>query len=159
MKTRMLIALTLAWAGGACLSGVTVAAGDSRHQQSPSYDVYFGVVPAAQTVRDGQLDKLHRMDGQHAENFGRDTQHVTVAVFRKSDGQRVTNAVVSAELVESDLIHARSTTKPLNRRSLNGGETYCNFFDLRWRGGYKVDVVIQESGRGAEKVSFVQRSF
>ena len=125
------------------------------HEQSRSYDVHLGIVPAAQTAADAQLDRFHKMSGQHVEKFGDNTMHLLVAVFRKSDGGRVENADVFAEVVENDLLRVKRTRRTLNLRPLDGGTTYCNFFDLNRPGEYIVHVQVREEGLGTEMVTFV----
>lgn len=169
LKTRLLIpadprsarvrgsALSLAACGLLALPLSAISEEGSRYQQSHSYDVYLGIVPAAQTVRDPQLDRLHRTSGQDARDFDAATQHITVAVFRRTDGQRVEDADVRAEVVESDFIRVKRTEKPLNMRPLTSGATYCNFFDRHWPGQYRVKVTIREPSSIAEKVTFAQK--
>ncbi len=128
----------LLWPGIA-LVNVAAAAHASWHEDSDRYDVHLGVVPATWVRADAVLAKAHPT----AARQGGSSQHIVVTVWRKSDGKRVTEAKVFAEVIERKLWHWFNQEKPLKKMALNGMVTYCNFFDLQWNGTYKIRVRIQ----------------
>lgn len=142
------------------LPNVALAAHESWHQQSHSYDVHLGVVPASVVRQDAALAQMHSKS-KHGQTYKQisSTRHILVAVFRKSNMERVLDANITAEVVENDLIRLRTKKKPLERVHVAGGVTYCNFFDLHWNGLYQIDVWIREGGKsGEEHVTFHQRA-
>lgn len=139
-------------------SGSVLAEHISWHQQSRSYDVHLGVAPASVLDQDADLARMHRMatGGEGLRTLS--TQHILIAVFRKPGNERVVDAEVVAEVVESDLVHVKKTEKRLKMMPVNGMPTFCNFFDLHGDGKYRVNVTIDESGKRAESVSFLQEA-
>lgn len=129
------------------------------HQQSHSYTIHLGVVPASVAAQDKQLVAIHEAAPHGAYRRGPKTHHVLVTVFKNPSGARLTDANVVAEVVESDLIHVKRKEKPLEMMSMAGGVTYCNFFDLHWNGEYRIHVRIQEPGRRSEEVTFLQKAY
>jgi hypothetical protein len=71
----------------------------SWNQQSRSYDVHLGVVPATILQQDEGLHRLHP-GVAHRRGFSR---HILVAVFKRPGRERVQNAEVTAEVIENDL--------------------------------------------------------
>jgi hypothetical protein len=147
--------LVLMWAAMAMLN---VASSEhlSWHQKSLSYDVFLGVVPASVVQQDEKLARLHGMAANAPPEHAASTYHLLVTAFRRSGTERVVDADVLAEVVENDLIHVKRTKKPLKLMSVDGADTYCNFFDLHWNGKYRIHVVIREPGKNLEKVTFLQ---
>lgn len=139
-------------------SGSVLAEHISWHQQSRSYDVHLGVVPASVLDQDADLARMHRMAtrGEHPRTLT--TQHIMVAVFRKPGNERVVDAEVVVEIVESDLVHMKKTEKRLKMMPINGMPTFCNFFELHWNGKYRINVTIDEPAKGLEMVSFLQEA-
>ena len=139
-------------------SGSVLAEHISWHKQSRSYDVHLGVVPASVLDQDPDLARMHRLatGGEYLRTHT--TQHILVAVYRKPGNERVTDAEVVVELVESDLVQMKKTEKRLEMMHINGLATFCNFFELHWNGKYRVNVTIDEQDKASEMVSFLQEA-
>lgn len=138
------------------LPGAAVAEHLSWNKFSRSYEVHLGIVTAGTADRDRDLRQMHR-SVPHGKTRRTDaTRHIMVAVFSRADGSRIENAEVTAEVVESDLIHVKRSEKALELMRLNSGASYCNFFDLHWNGRYRINVGIHEPGSNAEHVTFYQ---
>ena len=153
-----ILSLAVLLATALFFSSVVFAEHLSWHQQSRSYDVHLGVAPASVLDQDADLARMHRM-ATGGEGLRRlSTQHILIAVFRKPGNERVVDAEVVAEVVESDLVHTRKTEKRLKMMHVRGMPTFCNFFDLHGDGKYRVNVTIDESGKRAERVSFLQEA-
>ena len=141
------------------MANVASAAHVSWHERSLTYDVHFGVVPASAAQQDREMVRAHKIVGHGRHKPVGSTYHVMVAVFENTTQERVIDAEVVAELVESDLIHIKKQRKPLESMALPNGVTYCNFFDLHWNGTYRVHVTIRAPGKMPEKVTFVQEVY
>ncbi len=145
--------LILLWVGLALLN--VAAAGDvSWHQTSDRYDVYLGVVPVTLVRSRAAFVAGH----PGVDRQGSSSQHIMVAVLRRPGGERVTDATVSAEVVESKFLREFDQKKSLKKGAFNGMVTFCNFFDLHWNGTYKIRVEIKEPGTPGENVvTFYQK--
>lgn len=128
----------------------------SWHQYSESYEVHLGVIPASVADRDSTLIQMHKIAPHGNVNRTDALRHIMVAVFRRPGMERVFNIDISAEVIESDLIHTRSEKKKLDLMMLPGGVSYCNFFTLHWNGIYEIKLRILEPGKGTEWVTFYQ---
>ncbi len=140
--------------GLAVILPATAAEATSRwHQESASYAVYLGVVPAellraAPTLVDGDRT-LH--GGLQSLKPG--TQHVMVSVFERATGKRVTDAKIAAR-VKRGLLDG-STERPLERMLTSDTVTYGNFFPMLELGNYKIEVEIGgPNGEAVQTVTF-----
>jgi len=84
---------------GMAFVNVAAAVHASWHQESARYVVHLGVVPA----RAVRADPSHKMLHVELDRQGGASQHMLVAIFRKSNGKRVTDAKVSAQVIERSL--------------------------------------------------------
>lgn len=150
--------LIITWMAMA-VSNVALSEHVSWHQQSLSYTVHLGVVPASVAAQDEKLVAIHKVARHGAHKQRGSTRHVLVAVFKHPSMERLDNASVVAEVVENDLIHIKRTKKPLEIMGAAGTATYCNFFDLHWNGKYRIHVRIHEPGKKTEEVTFLQEAY
>lgn len=146
MLLTLLAAPLTAWADGA-----------SWHQESASYHVYLGVVPAHLIKANPVLvdgDKtLHKGD-----NASDSSEHVLVSVFRKPNNERVVNATVIARVGIKKLLRGAKTEKPLEKMLTSGVVTYGNYFSMPKQGEYEILVRIYEPNKDqAEPVTFVYK--
>jgi len=131
------------------------AKGNAFHEQSKSYLVYLGVVPASLLEKAPSLvDQDKHLHGGVAEQSP-STQHVMVTVFRKDNNARVLNATVIAKVGRSKLLGFKGEEKPLEKMVTSNAVAYGNFFDMPERGEYRIEVNIYESQKsGKESVRF-----
>lgn len=123
--------------------------------QSETYRAYLGVVPASLIKREPVLVDGDRKLHGGAEQQSGASQHVLVALYRKSDNARVVGATVIAEVKPARLLGGKEQEKPLERMATTGGITYGNYFDMPEQGKYDIDVHIYETNRnGSEEVEF-----
>lgn len=125
------------------------------HAESETYRAYLGVVPASLIKRQPVLvDGDRALHGGAAEQSGA-SQHVMVALYRKSDNARVVGATVIAEVKRAKLLGGAEQETPLERMATTGGITYGNYFDMPEQGAYDIELTIYESNRnGGEEVEF-----
>jgi hypothetical protein len=124
---------TLAVAGF-LLGTVSPAGADEISQSVTSHGlaVYFGVMPAA--IAEGVAPNMH-----DAQPVAPHAQHLVVAIFNSVTGQRVTDAVVKADV---SLPGHALPEKPLEPMQIAGTVTYGNFFDLSQPGVYRIRLSI-----------------
>lgn len=133
------------------------AAEASWHQESASYHVYLGVVPADVIKANPALvdgDKtLHKGD-----NPSDSSEHVLVSVFRKPNNERVLNATVIAGVGIKKLLRGAKAEKPLEKMLTSGLITYGNYFSMPKQGEYEIAVRIYEPNKDqAEPVTFIYK--
>lgn len=133
------------------------AADASWHQESASYHVYLGVVPASLIKANPVL-----VDGDktlHKGGNARDSsEHVLVSIFRKPNDERVVNATVIARVGIKKLLGGAKAAKPLEKMLTSGVVTYGNYFSMPKQGEYEIAVRIYEPSRDqAESVTFVYK--
>lgn len=158
MKTCQLfykIVMPLLLLAGLSISNPALASDISTQQESDSYRVYLGVIPASVLKRQPQLvdgDRtLHGGIGKQSSG----SQHVMVAIYRKTDNSRVKDATVIAEVAPDTLIKRDKQVKPLEKMLTSGAVTYGNFFRIPNSGEYRIKTEIYEPNRnGAETVTF-----
>lgn len=135
---------------------VPVSASDAGLiKESSSYRVYLGIVPARLLKKTPTLlDKDKSLHGGLDSQLS-DSQHVMVAIYRKSDNQKVLSATVTAEIRPDKLFDWTKIKKPLEKMQTSGTVTYGNFFLFDGKGEYEIDVTIYETNADRpEDVSF-----
>lgn len=153
-QPRFIFALALALLTA---SFEATAAEASWHQESASYHVYLGVVPA-NFIKDNPVvvdgDKaLHK-----ADNIGDSSEHVLVTIFRKPNNERVINATVIARVGIKKLLRGTKAEKPLEKMLTSGVVTYGNYFFMPKQGEYEIVVRIYESNTDQpESVTFLYK--
>jgi hypothetical protein len=125
------------------------AAEDAQFKTVDGLAVYLGVVPAA-------IVKGH--PSGHAEQTmhggvpaGRNEYHIVVAVFDVVTSERVSDAIVRAEVSGLGLAGPRKTLEPM---TIAQTITYGGFFDLPGRDIYTVELEIQRPDTKPVAVNF-----
>jgi len=132
-----------------------VASDLNWHEESENYHVYLGVVPASMIK-----DSLSLVDNDKSLHGGlsslpSEAQHVMVTIYRKDGKTRVTNATVIAEVSSGVLLGRKKLEKPLEKMTTNKQITYANFFDMRDKGKYKIEIEIYEPNKnGKDEITF-----
>ncbi|MHB1247776.1 MAG: hypothetical protein ACYCZH_15160 [Sulfuriferula sp.] len=140
--------------------GITIqpalAKDGSYHEESKSYRVYLGVVPASLLEKEpGLVDQDKKLHGGAAEQSST-AQHVMVTVFRQDNNARVLNATVIARVGRGKVFGSGGVEKPLEKMVTSNAVAYANFFDMPEPGKYQIEVNIYDPRRsGSEKVRFV----
>jgi len=136
-------------------SAHSFAADLSWHEESKNYNVYLGVVPASMIKNKPSLVDHDKSLHGGVEDISSTAQHVMVTVYRKNDAKRVLNATVIAEVSSGTLLGRKKLEKPLEKMLTSGQLTYANYFDMRSKGKYKIEVEIYESDKnGSDEVTF-----
>lgn len=147
--------LPLLLAIGLAVTNPALASDSSGHQESDSYRVYLGVVPASALKKSPQLVDGDRALHGGAGRQGSGSQHIMVAIYRKADNSRVKDATVLAEVMPDKLLQRDKQVKPLEKMLTSGTVTYGNFFRIPNSGEYRIRVDVYEPNRnGAETVKF-----
>jgi hypothetical protein len=104
--------------------------------------VHYGVVPASRAATAGGSS------GAASDNVN--LFLLTVALFDRSNGQRIEHAhvvaVVHGPRSEASAFHAKSTRIPLDPTRDGNAVTYGNVFEARWKGVYHIDLTITRDG-------------
>lgn len=132
-------------------------ASDSNWQtETKSYRVYLGVIPASMINKNISL-----VDGDKSLHGGKNnitssSQHIMVSIFSKEGNNRILNATTIASLNNKKIFGKKKITKPLEKMNTSGSITYGNYFDMRKKGKYDIDVNIYQSDKnGYEKATFI----
>ena len=102
--------------------------------------VYLGVVPAS-VIRAHSKDYPPGVSA--ATPSGAEQRYVTIALFDAKNGQRITDAVVTARVAGTT---EASAEKTLQAVTVAGSLTYGSYFAMAGGGAYKVTVHIQRPG-------------
>lgn len=137
------------------LANVSWAAGNQQYQLVNGLAVYIGVLPAAMTTRylpGRSPSEVHGGAPSWGEQF-----HVIVAIFDNTSGTRVTDAEVSAAVVNASVPGERVSGPPgkLQPMQLADGTAYGNYFNMPGPIPYRIEVEIRRRGiREAAKATF-----
>lgn len=134
-------------------------AGDSAfHEESESYRVYLGIVPASFLKRNPSLvDQDKQLHGGVSEQPPT-MQHVMVTVFRKDNNARVLNATVISRVGIKKFFGGTKMEKPLEKMLTSGVVAYGNYFAMPENGEYEIAVRIYEPNKDKnETVTFVYK--
>jgi len=101
--------------------------------------LYVGVV-AASVIRDHAKD--YPADVADAVPSGSEQRYLTIAVFDANNGQRITDAVVTARIAGTAQASPEKTLKAV---TVAGALTYGNFFPMP-AGAYKITVHVHRPG-------------
>jgi hypothetical protein len=102
--------------------------------------VHFGIVSAekARSVARGASDPV-----ELASAPGLSRYHLVVALFDKATGERISDATVNATVTgPGPKSRPHTQVKPLQELKVNDTVTYGNYFDMPWRGRYRIDLSI-----------------
>lgn len=105
-------------------SSATSAEHWGRTQTVNGLDIYLGVVSAKVLRQDPDRYPDHE---QAKLPSGKDMYHVMLALFDKTSGARITDAVVEARVAP---LAFGGPTRPLNPILVAGVLTYCNYFRI-----------------------------
>lgn len=136
---------------GLLSSNVSIAADAPRDfQVVDGVAIYLGVVPA-------QIIQGHPREHEESRMHGgvpasRYRHHVMVAPFDAETGRRIEDAQVTAAVTELGLASKQKTLEPMR---INDSITYGNYFDIRGKGTYRIEVQIRRPGHaGPIKATF-----
>ncbi|WP_126452712.1 hypothetical protein [Sulfuriflexus mobilis] len=125
------------------------------HAESENYHVYFGVVPASMIKNTTALVDNDKQLHGGLDKLSSVAQHVMISVYRKDGKTRVNDATVIAEVSSGILLWRKELEKPLEKMTTSGQITYANFFDMKEKGKYKIEVEIYESQKnGSDELAF-----
>jgi len=103
--------------------------------------VYLGVIPAEMIrSRPGESTEAHMHGGVPP---GPGVYHIMVALFDRATGQRITDAVVSAQVRSA---RGESLDTPLDSMTVANAVTYGNYFRMPDPGSYGITVFIGRPG-------------
>lgn len=126
---------------GAVFSGVVQAQVEPNSITANGLVVYYGIVPGAIVRRHPADHSERKMHGGPSGSV--DSEHLVVAVFEQTSGQRIENAELSAFVIRG----AHRTQRTLEPMRINDATTYGAFFDMPSPGDYRIDLSIRVSGR------------
>ena len=137
---RQWVWLVLAW----LVLGIPAVAETSKslHQRVDGIDIYLGVVPA-------EMIRGHPKEHPESEMHGGvpvGMYHVMVALFERTNGRRITDAVVTARMVWPDQY---SVKKRLDPMIVSASPAYGNYFRVPERGAVRIDLQIRRPGQAA----------
>ncbi len=142
---RSLALMTLALVGFLARVGGATAAEVGQYRVADGLALYLGVIPA-EIIR-GQDEGMH---GTGAAR-GKHLNHIVVAVFDATTGERITDAEVSARVAEVGLA---GREKSLEKMSIAGTVSFGNYFDLRGSGPYRIEVRVRRPGAKVVSTEF-----
>jgi hypothetical protein len=124
--------------------GLPVAAADqdSSFRTADGVAVYLGILPAAMVRGHAADDANGEMHGGPPR--GRDTYHVTVALFDAGSGERIETTAVEARVA---LRGSRGTTRALEPMRIADTITFGNYFTMRGEGPYDIEVTFAPPGQ------------
>ena len=127
------------WIAAGCLAALATVASaaetDSR-QVVGDVVIYLGVLP-------GYMVRGHPPEHPESAMHGgvpAGESHVVVALFERTSGRRITNAVVEASISGK---HMERVRKPLESMAVAGALTYGNYFSLPGAGPYRIEVEVR----------------
>lgn len=106
--------------------------------------LFWGLVPEAIVSEEHSLKTMHGV----VPADGGQNHHLVVALFRKADGARITDAVVRAQLHEVGL--ADGAPKYLTVMTINGQASYGQLFSSAKAGPYLFRVLVRLPERSDE---------
>ena len=121
--------------------GVSHASDVTRYKVVDRIGIYLGVVPTDLIMKHPMEHTERAMHG--GVPLGKHHHHVMVALFESKTGDRLTDAKVTANVVELGLA---GHTKELEPMTIAGTLTYGNYFDLGVSGVYRILVRVRTPG-------------
>lgn len=106
--------------------------------------LYWGLVPEAILAERHDIDQLH---GGRPKGGGQ-VHHLMVALFDSTNGRRIENALVRAQLSETGFVDAPA--KYLPPMAVNGKRTYGQLFAVAKEGPYQLRVFVKLPDRPRE---------
>ncbi|NIR30549.1 MAG: hypothetical protein GWN84_14815 [Gammaproteobacteria bacterium] len=108
------------------------------HRVVDGMSIFIGVMPAQAIAKRGGVEAT-----MHGGAGGAHSYHVMVALFDHADGQRITDARVTATVGE---IGMAKESEPLEPMHAGGVVTYGNYFTLPRAGLYRIRIEIHVPG-------------
>ena len=121
-------------------SSATSADHLGRRQTVNGLDVYLGVVSAEALRQDPDRYPYHERTKLPS---GKDMYHVTLALFDKTSGEPITDAVIKARVAPLAL---GGPTRPLEPSRVAGASAYCNYFRISPSDTYVIQAEIRRPG-------------
>lgn len=113
-------------------------------QERAGVALYWGVVPAAIVDEQHDPNQLHGLPPAD----GGQVHHLVIALFDKTSGKRIEDAVVRAQLKEIGI--ADTPPKYLTPMQVNGLMSYGQVFSVVKPGPYKFQIYVKPPGRTSE---------
>ncbi|CAM2161672.1 DUF4426 domain-containing protein [Paraburkholderia sacchari] len=137
---KLLVVMAAAGMLALAASGGAYADQLNRSVTKSGMTVHYGIVPAEQAR---SVDRGASEPVELASVPGLSSYHLVVALFDKATGERISNAAVSATVTgPGPKSRSRTQVKPLQEVIVNDMVTYGNYFDMSWRGRYRIDLSI-----------------
>ena len=126
----------------AVVPAVSVAASANEHVVVDGVSIYLGIVPAEIV---GGHSREHEESEMHGgPPAGKHVYHLVIAVFDQQSGKRISDARVSASVLE---INHPGRLHELEPMLIEGTIAYGNYFDLPGTGPYRIMVQIRRPGQ------------
>lgn len=125
------------------LPGASEAGQPGQYKTAYGVVVYLGVKPAR--VIKAQPQTYPELHARGTIPRGRNDHYVSVALFKSSSGERISDAQVSARVSPIGLAGRERDLKPI---PIGGAVTYGNFFRLSSPDTYVIGVVIRQTKDG-----------
>lgn len=138
------------------LFATPVFASDTNwHQKTESYSLYLGIVPASKIKKNPVLiDNDKKMHGDIGASDGA-LQHIMIALYDTQSNKRITNATIIAKLSKKKVFNKNVIYRPLEKMNTSGVTTYGNFFPMKEKGVYQIELDVYTSdGSTVETTSF-----
>ncbi|MBC7707369.1 MAG: hypothetical protein H7274_25930 [Rhodoferax sp.] len=106
--------------------------------------LFWGLVPAEIVSEKHSLQAMHGV----VPSDGGQIHHLVVALFRKADGSRITDAIMRAQLHESGIVD--EAAKYLTPMTINEQASYGQLFSTAKSGPYRFRVIVRLPERSDE---------
>ncbi|MBU6487734.1 MAG: hypothetical protein KGQ57_07905 [Burkholderiales bacterium] len=146
----------LTTAAGTLLMATAVASHSKQLDYSVTKDrliVHFGILPA---------ERARAVEGaasapEQAAAPGRASHHLVVALRDKLTGNRIEGATVTAKMTSpGPKPRPEVQTKLLQELKAKDSTSYGNYFDMPWRGRYRIDLSVRrKQAKQTEKVRLI----
>ena len=125
--------------------------------ETPSYNVYMGIVPAELVLQQPELldtdKRLHAVKPGEKSNIS----HVFVFINDKPKNTRALDVTVVAEV---GLLHGEKSIKPLEKMKYGASVSYGNFFKVHQEGEHTVRLkIFNPNSSGFEEVLFSHQGY
>jgi len=141
MMYRFSVLLAGALLAAAHFHGSAGAAGDGLYQKALDVEAYLGVVPAEITKGHKATEPQGPMHGGVPK--GGPQYHLVAAVFDVRSGERIVDAIVTAQVSGSGKTGEKKTLDPM---SIAGTLTYGGYFLFAGPGRYEIILTIKRQG-------------
>lgn len=141
LMKRFTVFLSGVLLAAALFHGPANAAGDGLYQKASGVEAYLGVVPAEITKGHKPTEARGQMHGGVPE--GDYQYHLVAAVFDANSGERITDAIVTAQVSGLGKTGEKKTLDPM---SIAETLTYGGYFIFAGPGRYKIVLTIKRQG-------------